>query len=204
MPPPLEELVAPGRAGLILVEVQPGVVTPGGPLPQLADAAAEISMVSKLASLTRVARRAGVPVVHCTAASLPGGFGRNRNARLFGGTQRRGGLGDEASVRPVPEVYAEGDVVLPRYHGLGPFAGTSLDPLLRNEGISTVVVAGVSLNIALQDAVFDSVNLGYQAVILRDAVAGVPVEYGQQILDNTLSLLATLATCEQLEQAWKR
>lgn len=205
MPRPLEELVAPGRAALILIEVQSGVLGPGGPLPMLADAATEISMVPKLATLTHAARQAGVPVVHCTAASLPGGFGRNRNARLFGGTQRRGGLsvGADEKVSPMPEVFAAGDVVLPRYHGLGPFAGTSLDALLRNEGISTAIWAGVSLNVALQDAVFDCVNLAYQAVILRDAVVGVPAEYGLQVLQNTLSLLATLTTCEDVAEVWK-
>ena len=203
MPPQLAELVAPSRAALVLIEVQPGVVGAASALPQLAEAANKIGMVPKLAKLGHAARQAGVPVVHCTAETLPGGFGRNRNARLFGGAQRRGALADDSSVQPIPEVFAEGDIVLPRYHGLGPFAGSRLDPLLRNEGISTVILGGVSLNVALQNAVFDCVNLAYQAVVLGDAVVGVPTEYGDAVLENTLSLLATIATCDEVAGAWK-
>ena len=44
---------------------------------------------------------------------------------------------------------AAGDVVLPRYHGLSPLTGGPLDSLLRNDGVGTIVVAGVSLNLAI-------------------------------------------------------
>jgi hypothetical protein len=36
----------------------------------------------------------------------------------------------------------------------------------------------------------------------RDAVAGVPAEYGNAIIDNTLSLLATITTTDELLRAW--
>jgi hypothetical protein len=39
-------------------------------------------------------------------------------------------------------------------------------------------------------------------VLVRDAVAGVPVEYADAVNDNTLSLLATVVTAEQLEHLW--
>jgi len=52
--------------------------------------------------------------------------------------------------------------------------GTELDPVLRNLGIRTIVAAGVSVNVALTNLVFDAVNAGYQVVVPRDAVAGLP------------------------------
>lgn len=36
----------------------------------------------------------------------------------------------------------------------------------------------------------------------RDAVAGIPTEYGDAVTDNTLSLLATITTTEDLLSAW--
>lgn len=36
----------------------------------------------------------------------------------------------------------------------------------------------------------------------RDAVAGVPAEYGAAIIDNTLSVLATITTTEELMHTW--
>ena len=94
--------------------------------------------------------------------------------------------------------------MLPRVHGLGPMAGTELDPVLRNMGVSTVVAVGVSVNVAIQNLAFDAVNNGYQVVIPRDAVAGVPADYAEAILDNTLSLVATLTTTADLARLWKQ
>ena len=98
----------------------------------------------------------------------------------------------------------QSDIVLSRVHGLGPMGGTELDPVLRNLGVSTVVAVGVSVNIAIQNLAFDAVNNGYQVVIPRDAVAGVPAEYAEAILDNTLSLVATLTTTADLVRIWKQ
>ena len=74
--------------------------------------------------------------------------------------------------------------------------------MLRNDGVSTVVVAGVSLNLAIPNLVFDAINRSYQVVLVTDAVAGVPDGYGEQLIENTLSLLATLTTTAELEAVW--
>jgi biuret amidohydrolase len=201
----LRELTRPGRAALVLQEVQNGVVGPESVLRELADAVATVGVVANAARLAAAAREAGVPVIHATAENLPGGFGVNRNARLFAAARRLGA--DNApgtpSVRPLAEVYADGDVILPRYHGLSPMTGTQLDSLLRNTGITTMVVAGVSLNVAVTNLVFDAVNRSYQVVVAQDAVAGVPVEYGEQVLDNTLRLISTVVPAGHLVSAWR-
>ena len=202
----LESLVAQGSVALLLQEVQNGVLGASSILPQLAEAAASVGVVPNAARLAAAARAVGVPVVHCTAETLPGGFGANRNARLFAGARKAGGgLGGAgaASSQPVPEVgVGDGDVMLPRYHGLSPMTGAPLDALLRNTGVTTVVVAGVSLNVAIPNLVFDAVNRGYQVVLVRDAVVGVPRDYAEAVLDNTLSLVATLTTTDELVALW--
>ena len=48
-----------------------------------------------------------------------------------------------------------------------------------------------------------AMDLGYQVVIPRDAVAGVPREYADAVLDNSLSLIATLVSSEQLLDVWQ-
>jgi nicotinamidase-related amidase len=97
---------------------------------------------------------------------------------------------------------APSDLVLTRTHGLNPMAGTELDAILRNLGVTTVVVAGVSVNVAITNLVMDAVNRGYDVVLPRDAVCGVPREYADAVIDNTLSLLATLTTVEELTAIW--
>ncbi len=201
----LAQLLTPSRSALLVQEMQRGVVGSDSQLPALAEAGASIDLTAHVAVVADAARAAGVTVVHCTAESLPGGFGANRNARLFAAVRKEGmeNRPGSDSVRPVPETGPEpGDVVLPRYHGLSPMTGSALDSLLRNAGVTTVVVVGVSLNVAIPNLVFDAVNRSYQVVVVSDAVAGVPVEYGMQVLSHTLSLIATLASMDEVVEAW--
>jgi nicotinamidase-related amidase len=99
---------------------------------------------------------------------------------------------------------AGSDFVLRRLHGLAPLAGTEADALLRNLGIRTLVVSGVSANVAIPNAVFDAVNLGYEAVVPADAIAGVPADYTRAVLRHTLALVATVTTAGAVLDRWKR
>lgn len=204
MPPSLAELVAPGRCALILQEVQEGVVGTGSALPELAAAAWEVGLDKALRALTAGARSVGVPVLHCTAADMPGRFGANRNARLFTAARRSGTLAEAGDVRvaPLTGLLGPGDLLIPRFQGLSPLTGAQMDSLLRNEGITTLIVTGVSLNMAIPNLVFDAVNRSYEVVVITDAVAGTPVEYGRQVVEHTLRPLATLATAADVGMAW--
>src|SRR3546814_13811768 len=73
-------------------------------------------------------------------------------------------------------------------------AGTDLDPILRNLGVRTIVVTGVSVNVAITNLVIDAVNPGYSVVVPRDAVCGIPREYAAPVTDTTLSLHAAART----------
>jgi nicotinamidase-related amidase len=207
MPLDLDALVAPAHTALVLQEVQNGVVGSPSVLPALAQAAAAIGLVAHCAQLARAARSAGVTVVHCTAETRDDGKGANRNARLFLGVKNapvRLSPGSDAVGVPTEIGVDPADIVLARYHGLGPMTGTQLDPILRNLGVSTIVGVGVSLNVGMTNLAFDGVNRGYQVVIPRDAVAGVPTDYGDAVLDNTLDVIATLTTTADVLNAWAR
>lgn len=199
----LAELVDPVRTALVTQECQNGVIGPDAALPELAAAAAP-AMVPNAGRLAAAARRAGVPVVHCVAARRADGRGANRNARLFAAMAKLPPmLPGSPAVEVVPEIGVEpDDLVLTRLHGLGPMGGTDLDPVLRNLGVTTVVGVGVSVNVGMLDLTFDAVNAGYQVVLPRDAVAGVPGDYAEAVLDNTLALVATLTTTDDLLAAW--
>ena len=132
---------------------------------------------------------AGVEVVHATFARRPDGKGANHNARLFAGVDKSPVklLPGSDAVRVVPEIgVVPTDVVLTRTHGLNPMSGTDLDAVLRNLGVTTIVATGVSVNIAITNLVMEAVNLGYDVVLPRDAVCGVPADYADAVIDNTL------------------
>jgi biuret amidohydrolase len=203
--PELRDLVDPTHTALVLQEVQNGVVGAGSALPALAQAAADVGLTANCARLAEAARAHGIAVFHCTAETRDDMKGANRNARLFAGVQKspvRLSPGSDAVGVPHEIGVDERDVLLPRYHGLGPMTGTQLDSMLRNLGVTTIVGVGVSVNIGMTNLAFDAVNRGYQIVLPRDAVAGVPAEYANAVLDNTLHLVATLTTTDDVLAAW--
>lgn len=201
--PSLASLVDPATTAVVTSEVQNGVVGERSALPELAAAAAP--MVERLAVLCRAARLAGARVVHATASRREDAAGSNDNARLFRAVRK-----SPVALRPgsfESQVVAElgpepTDLVLNRLHGIGPMGGTDLDPILRNLGVRTVIVTGVSVNVAVTNLVMDAVNAGYQVVLPRDAVCGLPADYADAVIDQTLALLATVTTVDDVVAAW--
>jgi len=80
--------------------------------------------------------------------------------------------------------------------------GTDLDAVLRNLGARTVVGVGVSVNVGMTNFAMDAVNAGYQFVLPRDAVAGIPEDYAEAVIEHTLSLLATVTTVDEIRACW--
>lgn len=200
---PLAELVAPGHTAVVTQECQEAVVGTNAGLAALADAARGEALPN-ISRLLPVARRVGVDVVHCLVQRRADGRGANHNAKLF--TVGASGVDitpDSPGTQLVPEIDVQpSDLVLRRWHGLGPMGGTDLDAILRNLGVTTIVAVGVSVNVAILNLVMDAVNAGYRVVLPRDGVAGIPAEYATAVIDNTLSLLATLTSTDDLISAW--
>ncbi|WP_067889579.1 cysteine hydrolase [Nocardia vaccinii] len=200
----LNSLIRPGTTALVTQECQGGVIGAHSGLPALAEEARR-EAIPNIGKLLDAARSAGVSVIHCVVQRRPDGRGSNTNARLFGA-----GRSFSVDLSPgsdgatlLPEFGpAPDDLVLTRIHGLGPMAGTSLDPVLRNLGITTIIGVGVSVNVAITNFVMDAVNSGYQFVLPRDAVSGYPRSYCETVIDNTLSLLATVTSTDAVVRAW--
>ncbi len=204
MPVDLHALLAPTRTALLMMECQEGIVGSGARLGALAEAVARHGTIEHVARVLHAARRAKVPVFHCTMARRPDGGGAAVNCRLLAATKKgprlRPGSPEQAVVGALaPE---EGDWVVTRYHGITPFHGTELDQLLRNLDVRTVVATGVSVNVGIVGLTIEAVNFGYQVVIPREAVTGLPDAYVDSVLEHTLTLLATISTVDAVIEAW--
>ncbi|MDH6221337.1 cysteine hydrolase [Streptomyces pseudovenezuelae] len=197
----LSELLDPATTVLLTVECQQGVVGPDSALPQLAHEARSSGALANVARLVAAAHESGVQVIHAVAERRPDGRGANHNARLFRAAERLPvqQLSGTTAVRvAAPIEVAEQDFVVRRLHGLSPIQGTDVDALLRNLGCRTLVVTGVSANVAIPNTVFDAVNRGYTAVVPADAIAGVPSDYTPAMIRHTLALVATVATTDEV------
>ncbi|WP_214413060.1 isochorismatase family cysteine hydrolase [Sphaerisporangium fuscum] len=205
MPVDLGAMVAPGRTAVLVMEMQRGVVGDLARFPELVKACDRVGVIANTHALLEAARAAGVPVVHCTAAFRPdraGSHARNSPfitvllkdpAHMLEGT---------GAVEVVPGLWDPSDLESRRGHGFSPFTGTSLDMLLRSLDVSTVVAAGVSLNLGIPGLALEAVNLGYRAVVITDAVAGFPESYAEAVLEHTIGLLAARAKTAELVGVW--
>ncbi|MFI5687019.1 cysteine hydrolase [Streptomyces sp. NPDC051636] len=203
----LGELLEPTSTVLLTVECQQGVVGPDSALPDLAGEARSSGALGNIARLVSAAHDSGVQVIHAVAERRPDGRGAGRNARLFRAAERLPvqQLPGTTAVRvAAPIEVTEEDIVVRRLHGLSPVHGTEVDALLRNLGCRTLIITGVSVNVAIPNAVFDAVNLGYTALVPRDAIAGVPSDYTPAMIRNTLALVATVATTDEVLGCLKR
>ncbi len=204
MPIDLEALFRPGVA-VITTECQRGVIGPNGPLPALVEAVRASGIVGNGARVLGAARTAGAPVLHGTVHRRADGGGVSMNCRLFTATAKSGApplLADSEEAKIIEEFGPdELDYQVPRYHGVSLFHDTELDAILRSLGVRTVVLLGVSLNIAILGTTIEAVNRGYQVVIPRDGVLGTPAEYGEAVLHNSMRLLATVTDCDAVAEA---
>lgn len=189
------------------MELQRGVVGDLATMPALTDAARSRSVPDAVGALLRAARQVGVPVVHARVRWSPDRRGTPINAPLIAALARVPGhlLDGTAAIEPVPELGdTAGDLVSWRRHGLTPFTGTDLDPLLRSLEVRHLVIVGVSLNVGVLGACTSAVDLGYAVTVPTDAVVGVPVEYGDAVLEHSLAPLVVRTTSDELVGHWSR
>jgi nicotinamidase-related amidase len=207
MPFDLASMVSPSHTAILTMEMQRGVIGDLAAVPLLADAVAAQGTVAHVARLVKAGRQAGVRVVHCTAEFRADGAGSKGNAPVLAAARREPDrlLIGTPTVDVIPELGPDpSDIISGRVHGMTPFTGTSLDVELRNLGITTVIATGVSVNIGIVGMVIEAVGLGYQVVLPIDCVAGVPEEYAQSVIQNTLSLLTALTAADKLIDIWSK
>jgi len=206
----LAGLLIPETTAVLTMELQNGVVGTGALLAALVEEVERVGIRPTAGRLCTAARDRGIQVVHCVAENRADGRGATDNCKVFAMNNR---LRRETGSTPIDQgtdgakLVAElgpddRDVVVARIHGLTPFTQTSLDQILRNMSIRTLVVTGVSVNLGIFGTVMSAVDLGYNVVIVRDGVCGVPREYAEAVLENSLSLLATIAMADDVIAAW--
>jgi nicotinamidase-related amidase len=199
-PPGSPELAT---VAVVCVECQNGVLGPESVLPALA--ADSAGLIAALRRLLDGARDRGVRVVHATYEGTLGGD-HTGTARLWRalGPATAGWAPGTTETQVLPELLGPADLVLPRHHGLFPTMDSELLPVLKGLGVRTIVLTGVSLNLALPITAGHATQAGFKLVVPRDAVGGTPADYANQVLDNSIAVLGRLTTVDDLIAEWAR
>jgi nicotinamidase-related amidase len=205
MPIELKALLTPARTAVLVMECQEGIVGGDAALGALGEAVQRHGTIGHIARVLAAARAAGVPVFYLTVARRADSAGATANCLLLALGRKGEPLLPGSPRQAVVAALAprDGDWVLTRFHGVTPFHAGELDQLLRNLGVRTVVATGVSVNIGITGLTIEAVNAGYQVVVPRQAVAGTPDDYVEAVFANTLRLLATIASVDDVVAAWQ-
>ncbi len=183
------------------MELQRGVVGDLATFPALRDAVAGANVAGHTAALCHHGREHRWPIVHCLAEFRRDWAGSVINSPLHAAMARIPGhlVAATPATDLIPEIAASpADFHIPRLSGVSPFCGTALDQTLRSMGVTVLIVTGVSVNLGVLGLCIEAVNLGYQVVLATDAVAGTPAAYADAVIRETLSLVCTLATTEEI------
>ena len=196
----MTDLVLPvDRAALCLVEMQNDIVHEsnigerglGGVLAKQVE---KRGIVAKLVSLTAAARARGVPVLYINFCGKPGFPRPNTRLHRVSGSKPRlvegtWGVKVHEALTPEPQ-----DFVLERTVGVDGSYGTQLYPVLRMLKRSTMLMTGISTNIAIESIVRASVNRGFDMVVVEDCCASYPQEWHDWTVANILPLLSIVTS----------
>jgi nicotinamidase-related amidase len=194
----------PATTAVVNMECQENLLGAHPQLPGLAAAAEKIGLLDNLSRLFDSARGVGVRVYYCTDERRSDGFGYADNTfaylRMNEGQVGSGGQGPiMPQIFPKPE-----DVVFRREQGLTGFFATGLDQYLRNTGVRTLIVTGVSVNISVLGTAIEAMNLGYRVVVPSDCVASDPIEYAEYALKYTMRNIAFVVPSSTIVDYWSR
>jgi nicotinamidase-related amidase len=157
----------PGAMALLLVDLQQGTCGDAQPRPRPTfDQRFHAHTLPAARSALTVARAAGLEVIHTVIANLTAD-GRDRS-----GDYKRCGMGFAPGSRAaavIPELAPLADELMLPKSSSSPFSSTSLDYLLRNLGIRTLVVIGLLTDQCIDHTVKDAADRGYRVVCLTDA-----------------------------------
>jgi nicotinamidase-related amidase len=137
----------------------------------------ERGVLASAAAAIAAARAAGAKVGYVRVGFSPDYREAPAASPIFSGARKNGifqlgtwGTEVHASLAPRPEDF---DIVK---HRVSPFYGTSLEPILRANGIGRIVMCGVSTNGVVHSGAREAHDRDYEVVILEDCCAGVTAD----------------------------
>lgn len=150
-------------------------------------------------SLISRARELKVPVIFSKITPLPEKFESASRKYFF--RKRLSSLnltsdGLDLTIEPTGS-----DIVMPK-NTASIFIGTHFEQMMRNAGITTILILGIATEIGVESSGRDASNRGFFPVIITDAVSSYNEEAHYRSLENLKNMMILLKT-EELMAIWK-
>jgi ureidoacrylate peracid hydrolase len=199
----LAEKAMPGRAALIVVDVQNDFCDDDGAFARLGrDVKSLHPMVDRLARLIDNAREAGVLVIflqYCQNDRTESDVHLEQRSRGRAGTRycEDGSRGaDFYRVGPKPD---EPVVKKHRYSG---FVGTDLDVILRSAGIQSLLMTGIATSGCVEATARDGFMRDYYVVVVDDCCGSYSQDLHDGTLQNVRDAYGIVASSDDVIDTW--
>jgi nicotinamidase-related amidase len=182
----------PATSALVVIDMQRDFLEPGGFGELLGnDVSLLQSAVEPLKAVLAAAREAGLTVIHTREGHRPDLTDCPPSKRARGGLET--GIGDpgpkgrvlvrgEYGHDIVDELApAPGEVVLDK-PGKGSFYATDLELILRNRGIKSLIVTGVTTEVCVHTTVREANDRGFECLVLADCCGSYFPEFHEVAL----------------------
>jgi gluconolactonase len=196
--------VDPGRAALIIQDLQNDVMMDGGAFAESGapNHAKEQNVVENVKHLADACRAAGIPVIHVHYIVEEGAPGLKVNAPLFEGVKRenalvRGTWGAAAAEGLEPQ---EGDLVVEKMR-MSAWQGTKLDLLLAGLGRDTVIVTGAWTNMSVEHTARTGADKGFFMIVPEDGCSTMSADWHNASINYALQNVSTVTTCAAVLEA---
>lgn len=191
------------KTALLLVDLQNDNVHPDGAFASFgaADHAVEQGLILHVRQLLEWARKESMPIIHNRIVFYPGRTFGGTNApifRMIGPESLRLGSWGADALEGL-EALADEPVLI--RNRMSAFNGSGLDTLLRNTGVTTVVVAGVWTNMAVEHTVRDAADHGYRTILATDATSSINADWHKAALTYALTNIAEFQSTSELTGA---
>jgi ureidoacrylate peracid hydrolase len=175
------------RCALLVIDMQNGFCHPDGSFAAMGfDVLALRTAISGCAELIAAARRAGVPVIFTRYVYERGYADAGvTNRELFPAIRQHNGLlAGSWDADLLTELPAGDDDVIVDKSRYSAFYGTRMEPLLRGQGIRSLVVCGVTTSMCVETTVRDASQRDYRTFVVADATAEFTAQRHQHALDT--------------------
>ena len=209
IPMTTEEILNPRHTAVLVQGIQNDFISPGGGCDVRGcryDPKQVATILPRIKEIIAAARRKNIPIVFLRTTSLPGDLTSSdvlrRQRANAGGPQSALAVEGTPGSEFIDELKpAAGDIVLPVYRP-DAFFGTPLDPVLKWNGIKTVVFLGIQADTVAVQTLTRAWYLGYFRVVVSDAtLSGKParVPFTTTYLNSALP-----RTSRELVDIWSR
>ena len=190
---PYDLVFDPASTALVIIDMQRDFLEPGGFGSMLGnDVSLLRASIAPCKAVLEAARKAKMLVIHTREGHAPDMTDCPPSKKARGGLKV--GIGDEGPMGRVlirgekghdiiPELYPAPNEPVIDKPGKGAFFATDLELMLRNRGIKTLIVCGVTTEVCVNTTVREANDRGFECLVVSDAVGSYFPEFNRSALE---------------------